>query len=381
MSHGTHTSTGKTTVLFVAAPAPLGGSNQGLATLLEALEDRIHRVVLAPPGAFTELIRSDALAEEVIHLPRRGRFTLMGRALQSLWALLVVFPRRSHLLAIHANATSGLRIAALAGLVCRVPVVCWVHDMATSPRRQRWGSLVAILARSVVWAAVSDTAREVAINSRLCRHDQVTIVRNPINPARVQSPPGVKGGERRSICFLGRASSRKGFDLVPAVIERIQDTGDRWLLFTNRHPDPWADPIWAQLDRLPAGQVTVLGFEKDVRKVYSQCDIVFVPSRQESFGRVVAEAMMNSLPVVATHIPSFVEQVGTNEAGLLFPIGDASAAAAAIDRLLGDENLRKDMGEEGKRRSRAYSPVAVADQMFQLYSQSNRGRPSRVRLC
>lgn len=67
--------------------------------------------------------------------------------------------------------------------------------------------------------------------------------------------------------------------------------------------------------------------------LYATASIVFCPSYREACSLVAAEGMANGIPVVATDIPTFRELVGEDEAGLLFPPGDATSAANAIKLL------------------------------------------------
>jgi len=74
------------------------------------------------------------------------------------------------------------------------------------------------------------------------------------------------------------------------------------------------------------------------------------PARWEGFGLALLEAMLASKPVVATNVSSIPEIVVDGETGVLVPPRDASALAAAIDRLVADPALRRRMGEAGRAR-------------------------------
>jgi len=69
--------------------------------------------------------------------------------------------------------------------------------------------------------------------------------------------------------------------------------------------------------------------------------------------RAIIEAMMTGLPVVATRIRGTREQVVDGETGLLVPVGDSAALAAALGRLVADPALRAAMGRAGLARARA----------------------------
>jgi glycosyltransferase involved in cell wall biosynthesis len=355
------------TVLFVAVPAPLGGSNRSLATLLSAIGPRVVRVLAAPAeGAFVELVRQRGLVEEHLPLRRSTRVPRIGRLAAALRIAAWALRNRGRLLAIHANATRGLNLAAIAALVSRVPVTVWVHDPVASPWGRRLGPLLGLLLRRTRWAAVSGTARRVAVGNRLCRADQVEIVPNPIDPAEVLGS-GRLPSERVVVGYLGAGAYRKGFDLLPEVIGRLADLPIEWKLFTNRFMTDFNRPIWEILDRTDERRVSLPGADPDVRRVYQQCDIVFVPSRHESFSRVAAEAMLNGLPVVASDIEPLRELLGDEAAGLLFPVDDPAAAAQALRRLVLDADLRYRLGAEGRKRAAGFDPARVAERMLTLY--------------
>ena len=62
--------------------------------------------------------------------------------------------------------------------------------------------------------------------------------------------------------------------------------------------------------------------------------------------------MAHARPVVATAVGGLVEAVVDGETGLLVPAGDVPALRAALERLLGDEELRRRLGAAGRDRAR-----------------------------
>src|SRR5207245_6217582 len=134
------------------------------------------------------------------------------------------------------------------------------------------------------------------------------------------------------------------------------------------------DAVWRELERYPDSKLELCGHQADVRQAYARCDIVICPSREESFCRVVAEAMLNGIPVVASDIAAIRELVGDDEAGILVPAGDAERAAAAVTCLARDPDLRRRLGDEGRRRATAFDPERVADLLVSLYRRTARAR-------
>jgi glycosyltransferase involved in cell wall biosynthesis len=82
--------------------------------------------------------------------------------------------------------------------------------------------------------------------------------------------------------------------------------------------------------------------------VFDASDIYCQPSIwQEASGLAVLEAMSVKLPVVASNTGGLAENVQPNRSGILVPVGDAEAICSALERLVLDPDLRREMGEAG----------------------------------
>lgn len=101
-------------------------------------------------------------------------------------------------------------------------------------------------------------------------------------------------------------------------------------------------------------KVRFLGFvpHRELPRYYSVSHIAVYPSiGDEAFGISIAEAMACEVPVIATHLGGIPEVVGTDErCGILIPPRDSSALAEGILRLIGDGDLREQMGFEARKR-------------------------------
>ena len=104
---------------------------------------------------------------------------------------------------------------------------------------------------------------------------------------------------------------------------------------------------------------------------YSAAEIAVVPSLYEGFGFPAAEAMSCKAPLVATRGGALPEVAGEDgEAAMLVPPADPDALAAAIKRLLGDEVLRKRMGEAGRKRvEREFTWREAAKKVVDVYQE------------
>ena len=96
--------------------------------------------------------------------------------------------------------------------------------------------------------------------------------------------------------------------------------------------------------------------DTDLPRLYASADIFVLPasSRAEAFGMVLLEAMASGLPCITTEVgsgTSFVVRDG--ESGLVVPPENPAALENALQKLLENESLRKQMGKLGKERVRS----------------------------
>jgi glycosyltransferase involved in cell wall biosynthesis len=113
--------------------------------------------------------------------------------------------------------------------------------------------------------------------------------------------------------------------------------------------------------------VTLLGdvSRRALATEYVNAHCFCLPSVQEGFGIAFAEAMAAGLPVVACRAAAVPEVVLDGETGLLVSPRSPGELARAMETLLADEGLRKDMGEAGQRRVRALDLKVVAGQFLE----------------
>lgn len=99
-----------------------------------------------------------------------------------------------------------------------------------------------------------------------------------------------------------------------------------------------------------AGRVRFLGVREDVPALLPAADVFLLPSLSEGISVTLLEAMAAGLPIAATEVGGNPEVVAHGETGLLSPRGDAAALAQNLLLLLHDSELRRRMGEAGRRR-------------------------------
>jgi phosphatidylinositol alpha-1,6-mannosyltransferase len=100
--------------------------------------------------------------------------------------------------------------------------------------------------------------------------------------------------------------------------------------------------------------VRLLGSVSDAElaSLYRRASVFAMPSRQEGFGLVYAEAMWWGLPCIGSTADAAGQVIAAGETGELVPYGDPAALARALVDLLSDRARSERMGEAGRRRAR-----------------------------
>ena len=154
-------------------------------------------------------------------------------------------------------------------------------------------------------------------------------------PSGVDLPPEVgEEAEPPEVLYAGRLSEEKGvLELVAAADGmRVVVAGDGPLR-----------------PRVP----NALGFvpHEQLQQLYARAAVVACPSRREGFGVACLEAMAHGRPVVAADVGGLRDLVVDGETGYLVPPRDVPALRAALGRLLVDRELRRRLGDAGRRRA------------------------------
>jgi glycosyltransferase involved in cell wall biosynthesis len=116
-----------------------------------------------------------------------------------------------------------------------------------------------------------------------------------------------------------------------------------------------------------ASRIAFLGWRQDVGALLAASTMLVVPSRIEPLGNVVIEGFSASRPVVAAAADGPRELIEDGRTGLLVPIGDAAAMAAAIAALLSDRARAEAIAAAGRAAfasHHAEAPVLAAWNLF-----------------
>jgi len=115
--------------------------------------------------------------------------------------------------------------------------------------------------------------------------------------------------------------------------------------------------------------ITVTGYllDSELDDLYARASILAFPSLDEGFGIPVLEAMAHGLPVVTSNRSALPEAAG--DAALLIDPTDTESIAAALNRLTGDDGLRKDLAARGRTRAAQYTWERAANETWEVYKE------------
>jgi len=182
-------------------------------------------------------------------------------------------------------------------------------------------------------------------------------------PDFARSDQGLPRSDARiRLLFIGNNTRRKGFDLLPGIMDMLPD---EYVLYYNggfqqtgaQPPHPCMISIGSP-DR--AGLVAA----------YQSCDILLFPSRLEGFGIAPAEALACGRPVVTTDASALPEVVDHGQNGYLVARNDLAGYAAAVRRLGEDAALRRRFGEHGREKvARSFGYDQLAGGLLAVYER------------
>jgi len=204
--------------------------------------------------------------------------------------------------------------------------------------------------------------------------------RNSEQVAQLRQALGLTGNET-VIGYAGRFVKDKGIrELVEAFRELSASRPDLRLLLVGDFEN--GDAVEAEARSYIESTPTILlpGFVADAAPYYALMDVFVLPTYREGFPGVPLEAQASEVPVVTTNATGAVDSVRHGITGLIVPVKDAKALAAAIDTLLRKPEMRANMGHAGRKwMEHAFRPEVVWQAHVEMYREMLEERSQRKR--
>jgi starch synthase len=242
--------------------------------------------------------------------------------------------------------------------------------------------------------AVSEETRQDILRLFDVKPERVLVVHNgidtgeyrPVSSRNALRAYGVDPG-RPYVLFVGRVTRQKGILHLVRAIRHLDPSTQVVLCAGAPDTEEIAREMAAEVARARAGREGVVWIPEMIDRaavieLYSHAAVFCCPSIYEPFGIINLEAMACATPVVASAVGGIKEVVVPDETGLLVelrqrPGGEPADPerfeqdlASAINRLMGDEPLRRRMGEAGRARAiGSFSWAAIAGRVIDVYGE------------
>jgi len=335
-------------LLAVAPVDHPGGAETTLLRLLAQLQSRGWKVTLTTPSRGP--LRDAALeaGHSWLALPVGGLGPRTGARAVTSWPRVRRLAGAANVVYLNGSVCGRLlpalplrgarRVLHIHDIVGRVPAFWRLADVVLVPS-QAVADRLGALASNVVYGPVDS---------------------NP--PAA--TPPWAPGGGP-VIGFVGRIEPRKGpIDLVAAAPKiRAGLPGARVMMVGD---DPYGtDPGYTRAV-ISSPEIEHHPWVDNAPGLMRHLDVLVLPSYQEPFGTVLAEAMAVGTPVVATRVGGLAEVVDDGVSGRLVEPGDADALAAAVLEVLGN---RERMGAAARERAKRFDSDDYAERVERLIAR------------
>jgi glycosyltransferase involved in cell wall biosynthesis len=172
-----------------------------------------------------------------------------------------------------------------------------------------------------------------------------------------------------NIAFLGQLYPPKGITYLLEAISKVRNEYPNVALYlvgdygVGKYQNYKSD-VDSIIKLMKLDNVFFLGWRYDAAKILSMMDIYALPSLSEGVPRSIVEAMALGKPVVATDVGGVSETVIDGQNGFVVKPKDVNGFAKALLTLAKDKQLRKKMGDNG--RKIAFEKYSIRDHIARL---------------
>jgi len=183
---------------------------------------------------------------------------------------------------------------------------------------------------------------------------------------------GLKG---HVIGFVGELREKKGLrSLLNGYAQLAQSTT---LLIVGHVREGEDKKIFDEMkSSIPNANIVVTGFvpHRDLPSYYALMDIFVHPSLRDGMPNALLEAMACEKPIVATPVGGVLDMIEDQVNGLLTPVNDVDALASAVEKILANEKLGKQLGAAARKRiAEGFTPQSEVNANLAIYNRLLQG--------
>jgi len=181
---------------------------------------------------------------------------------------------------------------------------------------------------------------------------KLDVCRLGVDPERFAPAPKIEVNTSCHLLCVGRLTPAKGQAILLESVAQLQSQNiPVRLTFVGMGPDEQSLKAYAEQLGI-SGQVNFTGAvdQDHILGFYQTADIFVLPSFAEGLPVVLMEAMAMEIPCITTAITGVPELIQNGEDGLLVAASDTAGLTAAISRLATNADLRRQLGQAGRRK-------------------------------
>jgi len=344
-------------ILYLDFVSAIGGGQVSLLLLLKSLNAKKFKPLVILPGKGPLFKKIQTLGIEIKILPM-NKINIINPLpyIKTVWDLVRIL-RHHKIDLLHCNSDICNQYGVIAAKLVGVHVVTHTRNILGKRAFQRM-----FLGKADVLIANS-RACAYSYSQYISKSQRVETIYNAVDTKQFR-PEGRcdlksrfnTGNGEFVIGQIAQITPNKGQDVfikaLPQVIRAHPNV--RALIVGNTvidNSDWFLDKLKQLVKKLDlVDKVTFTGFIEDIVDMYRYLNLLVLPSRSESFGRTIADAMAMSKPVVATRVGGLPEIISEGETGLLVPSGDSTALANAILEIIENPKLYKKFSNNGRKR-------------------------------
>jgi glycosyltransferase involved in cell wall biosynthesis len=336
-------------ILQICSAQSIGGGERHVADLSNALSERGHDVFAA--------VKPNSPLRNLLNLSSQNiKTSRMKNALDILSAReLAKFVREKEIEIIHAHLGRDYPLAAMCSIFSGKPYVLTRHVLFPMKSVNAF-----VLRRAAGAIAVSNAVSDALLKQKIFPAEKMTVINNGIDVKRF-SPLEKKNTEKKifRVGTIGALSQIKGHDVFLAAAAKVlqQNANVEFeIVGEDESPQKKSEAEIKQMisDMNLQNRVRLRGWLDDVRPFLHSLDLFVSASRFDAFGLVIAEAMACGIPMIVSETETAREIIGNENSGILFPINDSSALAAAILNLLENRKKREQLQLNARKRIEQY---------------------------
>ena len=217
--------------------------------------------------------------------------------------------------------------------------------------------------------------KQLFLESGICRDGNSILIKGSGVDMEKFSPGSNKNNSQKiRIIYAGRMLKEKGVEDVVEAAHILKDNYKDKIefLLCGRVSDNPSSLTEADLNNLQDGTyIQWIGYREDINDLMSKSDIMCYPSYyREGVPKVLLEASACGLPLVTTDSIGCRDSVIDGENGILVPVHNPVALAQALEKLILNPELRREMGKRSREMAeKDYNVEDVAKKHVQLYNQ------------